>query len=204
MTVVLSAPSARAETGKEKASSGAKGTVGLALLGAEAVMTVEALVGVKPWWGYLIGGGVGAIGGAVGGYFIDQMDKPAVSMGLLAGGITLAVPATLAILSATAYRPNKNPEVDQGAKETGAVDRQLALMQALVERHAFAHERRQVGLVNFGTATESAQNKWALSMPDLSIVPTISAREEQMTRLAQLKDGPNAPSFRSVLLNLAF
>lgn len=202
--VLLSAPSARAETGTEKAKSGAKGTVGLALLGAETVLTVEALIGVKPWWGYVIGGTVGAIGGGVGGYFIDRMDKPAVSMGLLAGGLTLAVPATLAVLSATAYRPDKNPEVDQGAKETGARDRQLALIQALVERHAFAHERRQVGLVNLDAADKNAQSKWGLAMPELNIVPAITAREEQMTRLAQLKEGPNAPSFRSVLLNLAF
>jgi len=196
---VLTAPAAHAETGTEKAKSGAKGTVGLALLGAETVLTVEALIGVKPWWGYVLGGGLGAIGGGVGGYFIDRMDKPAVSMGLLAGGLTLAVPATLAVLSATAYRPEKNPEVDQGDKETGARDRQLALMQALVERHAFAHQRRSLGLVN-----KDAEHKWALAMPDLDVVPAISAREEQMARLAYLKDGPNAPSFRSVLLNLAF
>jgi hypothetical protein len=202
--LVLSAPSAQAETGTEKAKSGAKGTVGLALLGAETVLTVEALIGVKPWWGYVIGGAVGAIGGGVGGYFIDRMDKPAVSMGLLAGGLTLAVPATLAVLSATAYRPEKNPEIDQGAQQTGARDNQIALMQALVERHAFAHERRQVGLFNLGARDNDVQNPWGLAMPELNIVPAITAREAQMARLAQLQDGPNAPSFRSVLLNLAF
>lgn len=192
---------ARAETGTEKAKTGAKGTVGLALLGAETVVAVEALIGVKPWWGYAIGGGLGAIAGGVGGYFIDRMDKPAVSMGLLAGGLTLAIPTTIAVLAATAYRPEKNPEIDRGKADSTALQRtgELALMQDLVERHASAHQRFQRGFVNVDAA-----HKWALGMPEINVIPALSAREQQMSRLAYLSEGPNAPSFRSVVLNLSF
>jgi hypothetical protein len=48
---------------------------------------------------------VGAAGGAVAGHFIEQDASPRVSMLLLAGGLTLAIPTTVAVLSATAYEP---------------------------------------------------------------------------------------------------
>jgi hypothetical protein len=41
----------------------------------------------------------------VGGYFIEKDSSPRVSMLLLAGGLTLAIPTTVAVLSATAYEP---------------------------------------------------------------------------------------------------
>lgn len=113
----FSAESAHAEVGKESADAEYKGTIGLALLGAESVIAVEAAFGVKKAWMYAVGGGVGAIGGGVGGYFIDQAGHPEVSMGLLVGGIVFAVPTTIALLSATAYKPPRNPEIDAGAGE---------------------------------------------------------------------------------------
>jgi hypothetical protein len=91
--------------GKDEASGTAKGTVGGGLLGAELVLAVEAAAGVKSPWLYLAGGVVGAAGGAVGGYFIEKDASPRVSMLLLAGGLTLAIPTTVAVLSATAYEP---------------------------------------------------------------------------------------------------
>lgn len=96
---------AAADIGKNEASGTAKGTVGGGLLGAELVLTVEAAAGVKSPWAYLLGGVAGAAGGAVGGYFIEKESSPRVSMLLLAGGLTLAIPTTVAVLSATAYEP---------------------------------------------------------------------------------------------------
>jgi hypothetical protein len=102
--VLLSAPSAFA-LGTAKASPTGKGITGGALLGAEAVMLVEAAIDVQPAWAYIVGGVAGAAGGGVGGYFIEKGGEPQPSMFLLAGGLALAIPTTVAVLSATAYKP---------------------------------------------------------------------------------------------------
>ncbi len=103
---------ARAQVGAETANSGAKGTVGGALLGAELVLVVEALFDVDPWWAYLLGGGLGAVGGGVGGFFVDEQGSAPASMGLLVGGLVLSIPTTVAVLSATTYEPETNPTVE--------------------------------------------------------------------------------------------
>ena len=102
---VLFAPARASAIGYEEASGNAKGTIGGGLLGAELVLSIEAAVGVQNPWLYVVGGVVGAGGGAVGGYFIEQDSSPRVSMLLLAGGLTLAIPTTVAVLSATSYEP---------------------------------------------------------------------------------------------------
>jgi hypothetical protein len=117
----LSLPkSAAAEVGSESAKSGAKGTIGGALLGAELVLAVEAAFDVKPWWGYAIGGGLGAIGGGIGGFFVDQQNEPTASMSFLVAGLVLAVPTTIAVLSATAYEPEQNPVLEPAPAEAAA------------------------------------------------------------------------------------
>lgn len=103
---------ASAQVGAETADSGAKGTVGGALLGAELVLVVEALFDVDPWWAYLLGGGLGAVGGGVGGFFVDEQGSAPASMGLLVGGLVLSIPTTVAVLSATSYEPETNPEIE--------------------------------------------------------------------------------------------
>jgi hypothetical protein len=99
--------------GTEEASGTAKGTIGGGLLGAELVLAVEAAIDVESPWLYVAGGVAGAAGGAVGGYFIEQSASPRVSMLLLAGGLTLAIPTTVAVLSATAYEPPESYLQDQ-------------------------------------------------------------------------------------------
>jgi hypothetical protein len=86
------------------ASPAGKGIIGGALLGAEAVMLVEAAAETKPAWAYAVGGGLGAIGGGIGGFFAQDAD-PKVSLYLLVGGMALALPTTVAVLSAAAYEP---------------------------------------------------------------------------------------------------
>jgi hypothetical protein len=102
---VFLAPASASAIGEEDASGNLKGTIGGGLLGAELVLAIEAAVGVQNPWLYVVGGVVGAGGGAVGGYFIEQDASPRASMLLLAGGLTLAIPTTVAVLSATAYEP---------------------------------------------------------------------------------------------------
>jgi hypothetical protein len=102
---ILLAPARASAIGDEDASGNLKGTIGGGLLGAELVLCIEAAVGVQNPWLYVAGGVVGAGGGAVGGYFVEQDASPRASMLLLAGGLTLAIPTTVAVLSATSYEP---------------------------------------------------------------------------------------------------
>lgn len=94
----------------DQPSATGKGIVGGALLGGEAVMLVEAAATVKPAWAYAVGGCLGAVGGGVGGYFAEQTDSPKLSLYMLAGGMALALPTTVAVLSASAYEPTNYQE----------------------------------------------------------------------------------------------
>jgi hypothetical protein len=90
----------------ENASPTGKGITGGALLGGEAVMLTEAAFKVKPAWAYAVGGLAGAVGGGVGGYFVEHGASDAkVPMYMLAGGMALIIPTTVAVLSAAAYEP---------------------------------------------------------------------------------------------------
>ena len=104
-----------------QASPTGKGITGGALLGAEAVMLVEAAASVKPAWAYAVGGGLGAVGGGVGGYFAEHGGDAKLSMYLLVGGMALVLPTTVAVLSASAYEPTNyvedHPPTDEPVAE---------------------------------------------------------------------------------------
>jgi hypothetical protein len=100
-----------------------KGTAGGALLGGEVVIIPMGAAGVSRGWPYFVFGGLGMVGGAVGGYFLDKhfayttdamgntTGGPAEpSMAMLAGGLALVIPAVILALNATAYHP---PEGDR-------------------------------------------------------------------------------------------
>ncbi len=89
----------------EEVSTTGKGVVGGTLIGAEVVLATEAAFKVQPTWAYVVGGLAGGAAGGVGGYFIEQDASPKTTMLILAGGMALAIPTTVAILSATAYEP---------------------------------------------------------------------------------------------------
>lgn len=92
----------------------AKGAVGGGLLGAELVVFGEALFGVHKTWAYLVGAGVGAAGGAVGGYFVEQaVDDGRVPAYLLAGGLAALIPAVVVTLDATRYLPSEGAREDK-------------------------------------------------------------------------------------------
>jgi hypothetical protein len=99
---------------EDPVSATGKGITGGALLGAEAVMLTEAILNVKPAWAYIVGGIAGAGAGAFGGYYAEQMDDAKVSLYLLAGGMALAIPTTVAVLSTTAYEPPADYTEDRG------------------------------------------------------------------------------------------
>ncbi len=99
----LATISAHAET--TEVSTTGKGVVGGTLLGAEIVLSAEAAFKVQPTVAYVVGGLGGAVAGGVGGYFIEQNASPKLSLFILAGGMALAIPVTVAVLTATAYEP---------------------------------------------------------------------------------------------------
>jgi len=87
-----------------------KGTVGGALLGGEVVCITMGAIGVERGWPYFVFGGLGAVGGGIGGFFVEKASTPEPSLYMLAGGMALIIPTLVVSLNATAYKP---PETDQ-------------------------------------------------------------------------------------------
>ncbi len=102
-TLSLATLSAHAQT--TEVSTTGKGAVGGTLLGAEVVLSAEAAFKVQPTWAYAVGGLGGAAAGGIGGYFIERNASPRATLFMLAGGMALIIPVTVAVLSATAYEP---------------------------------------------------------------------------------------------------
>jgi hypothetical protein len=101
----------------------AKGIIGGGLLGAEVVMITEALIGVKPWWAYAIGGGLGAVGGALGGFAIENsVDDGRIPVFMLAGGLALLIPTAVLTLNATRYMPSENAVEDKAPPNAPVAD----------------------------------------------------------------------------------
>jgi hypothetical protein len=106
LTIAAPRVALAAENQPELEGSGIKGAVGGGLLGAEVVMLVEAALDVEPAWAYIVGGLAGGAAGGVGGYFLESSSNDAkLGMYLLTAGMALAIPTTVAVLSATAYEP---------------------------------------------------------------------------------------------------
>jgi len=103
-----------------------KGMVGGGLLGAEVVCITMGAIGVEKGWPYFVFGAVGAAGGVVGGYFVEQATatgpaEPALFM--LAGGLGLVIPTLIVSLNATHYKPpetdrQNEPATNEPAKES--------------------------------------------------------------------------------------
>jgi hypothetical protein len=83
----------------------AKGIIGTAMLGGEAVAIGMAAFGVEKGWTYLVFPPLAAVGGGIGGYFIEQAAPPAeVPLYLLAGGMAFVIPTIIVALNATVYK----------------------------------------------------------------------------------------------------
>ncbi|GAC1351107.1 MAG: hypothetical protein NVSMB1_00980 [Polyangiales bacterium] len=100
-----------------------KGIVGGALLGGEVGLIGLSAFGAKQSWMYYVIPGAFAVGGGVGGYFIEKSASPQVSLGLLAGGMALIIPTVVITLSANAYHPGSedNTPVDATPADAGRV-----------------------------------------------------------------------------------
>ena len=83
--------------------------------------------GARPGWAYLVGGSLGAVAGGVGGYFLEQAavgdtTLTGITVGTLVIGLGLAIPTTIAALSATAYNPEHDQPVEDNAPASGPLD----------------------------------------------------------------------------------
>jgi hypothetical protein len=119
-TLLFASASAHAE-GQHEASATGKGIAGGALLGAEVVMLTEAALDVKPGWAYAVGGIAGGIGGGVAGFFVEDSSTKA-SFYMLAGGMALIIPTTVAVLATTAYEPPADYTEDKGPTDEPVAD----------------------------------------------------------------------------------
>ena len=107
----------------EEVTPTGKGTVGGALLGGEVVVFGEAIFGVERPLFYIIGGGVGVVGGGVGGYFVEKASSDGrVSAYLLAAGIAALIPAIVVTLDATRYKPTEGAREDKPSTDVPPPD----------------------------------------------------------------------------------
>ncbi len=99
-TSTASAQSAVSGTGK--------GIAGGALLGGEAGFIVLSAAGAKDSWMYWVIPSALAIGGGIGGYFIEKGkvgSDAQIPMYLFAGGMAMIIPTVVISLSANTYSP---------------------------------------------------------------------------------------------------
>ncbi len=158
-----------------------KGIAGGALLGGEAGFLVLAGAGARSAWLYATIPTALAIGGGVGGYFVEKnVSSASAPMYMLAGGMALIIPTVVITLSAAAtpYVPDDSPSPDKGAQPapagaSGATSSAASHHVALVIPPSFA-------LVNFDDQTSPR-----VSLPAVSVTPIYSAVEMSQYGVSQ-------------------
>lgn len=158
----------------EGVSKAGKGIVGFGLLGAEVVVFGEAIAGLDQAWLYYAGAGLGAVGGATGGYFLESSMTPKSSVLVLTAGMALAIPALIVGMDATRRHwreveqppapqesPSNPPDPDAGPELVW--DRLPTPASALV-RWSPAGLHLAVPDV-YLTETYTAWERWAFALP---------------------------------------
>ena len=162
-----------ADTGSVSGSG--KGIVGGALLGAEVVMLPMGIAGLKPWWPYAVFGTVGAVGGAVGGWAVEQADPPAEApLYMLAGGLALIIPTVVATISAvTDDDVDEDPSLEEPAPGQPAPASESVTVKT---SRRMKHRPRLVGAL-IGVEAIGAQTRVTMGVPDIAIVPEYTRQE---------------------------
>jgi hypothetical protein len=111
-----SAPDAEAQQYQNPVSGTGKGAVGGALIGGEIGFLGLSAFGAKSGWLYATVPAALAIGGGIGGYYIEKSASPEVSMYMLAGGMALIIPTVVITLTATSYGSEEPVVIDTGTK----------------------------------------------------------------------------------------
>ena len=97
--------------GNDRVTARFVGVSGGVVVGAEAVLAVQAAFGLDKMWMYLAFPAIGAAAGGVGGYFLEKASIPG-AVALLVTGIALAIPTAIFTISAFSYDPkNDNQQV---------------------------------------------------------------------------------------------
>lgn len=155
-------------------SSSGKGVVGGGLLGAEVVVIGEAIAGLDEEWLYYAGAGLGAVGGATGGYFLESSMSPKVSVLVLMAGMALSIPALIVGMDAT-RRHWPEPEKPADQRELPSDPPDPAASPELVWKPVPATGRALVEWSPAGlnlavpdvylTETYTAWERWAFALP---------------------------------------
>jgi hypothetical protein len=125
-------------------------------------------------------GGLGAAGGGVGGYFIEQSAPTEVPLYMLAGGMALVIPTLVVALNATAYKPPESDSTDLQAPEP-ATDPSKATFTITSEAKPAKRRAPQASLPHLRTSMfDLHDGRLALGVPAFELRPTYSQRELAM------------------------
>ena len=178
--MLLAASNASAQTtpASEAVQPTGKGIVGGALLGGEVVDLTLGIVGVNRGWPYLVFGALGAVGGGIGGYFVEQntAGMAEVDAYMLAGGMALVIPTLVVSLNATMYRP---PEVTNTTNTTEPANNQPAVGPAAPQPAPLQTRRLlQRPKEHFAfSLVDVYKGSVAMGLPALQVKPLYTQRE---------------------------
>jgi hypothetical protein len=111
VATMIAAPARDARA--DEVSPTGKGITGGALMGAESVTIVASIAGLRTGWVYGVAAALGAAGGGIGGYFVEQGSTDGVApTAMLAGGLALIIPAVVLYLNGTRYQPEEGAAED--------------------------------------------------------------------------------------------
>lgn len=162
----LAAAPERAEAADEPVTSTGKGIVGGALLGGEISTFTLGIIGVEEGWPYFAVGAAGAIGGGIGGFYIEDSGVDAeVPVYMLAGGMALLIPAVVVGLNATRYRPGDegtDDDMTPAGAPPGSIQGGMTLGQAAPPPLSLVDVR---------------EGDLSVGMPLISVVPAYTTRE---------------------------
>jgi hypothetical protein len=164
----------------------AKGVVGGALLGGEVVALGMGIFGVDKGWTYFVFPTLGAVGGGIGGYFVEQAGPPEAPLYMLAGGMALVIPTIIVALNATVYKApegypdepvNNQPAPGSPMPRTGKRgDARMARRQA--------PQRPHIPLSLF----DMHEGKLALGVPAVEIRQVYTQKEIAQFGVAQARE----------------
>jgi hypothetical protein len=146
-------------------SPGGHGIAGGVLLGGEVAVFGEAIAGLDAPWLYWAGAGVGAVGGGLGGYYVESGGAPRTSYYMLAGGMALSIPAMVVYLNAT------NEARHAVRSEPSGPDYDEEPLDELDDAAVHAFPQPQL------TAAVDWDGNWRLQAPGVVVSPTFTPLE---------------------------